>query len=151
MSATTITTPLQRGTGHHDQPAPQRGVDEASHPALDLAHGRVRRCPGHRLHRRRRPLTAQPGHSMTAQQYQSFDATSASLFGVIIVATLLGALAVRTVTAEYATGMIRSTFTAMPARRLVLAAKAATVAAFVFPIALLVDIAGFRARPADLH
>jgi ABC-type transport system involved in multi-copper enzyme maturation permease subunit len=80
---------------------------------------------------------------MTAQQYQSFDATSASLFGVIIVATLLGALAVRTVTAEYATGMIRSTFTAMPARRTVLAAKAATVAAFVFPIALLVDIAGF--------
>jgi hypothetical protein len=56
-------------------------------------------------------------HSMTAQQYQSFDATSASLFGVIIAATLLGALAVRTVTAEYATGMIRSTFSAMPARR----------------------------------
>ena len=83
-------------------------------------------------------------HSMTAQQYQSFDATSASLFGVIIAATLLGALAVRTVTAEYATGMIRPTFTAMPARRLVLAAKAATVAALVFPIALLVDIAGFE-------
>ncbi len=82
-------------------------------------------------------------HSMTAQQYQSFDATSASLFGVIIAATVLGALAVRTVTAEYATGMIRSTFSARPARRLVLAAKAATVAAFVLPIALLVDIAGF--------
>jgi ABC-2 type transport system permease protein len=81
--------------------------------------------------------------SMTAQQYQSFDATSASLFGVIIAATVLGALAVRTVTAEYSTGMIRSTFTAMPARRLVLAAKAATVAAFVLPVALLCDIAGF--------
>ncbi len=82
-------------------------------------------------------------HSMTAQQYQSFDATSASLFGVIIAATLLGALAVRTITAEYATGMIRTTFSAMPARQLVLGAKAATVAAFVFPVALLVDIAGF--------
>src|ERR1039458_2818661 len=35
-------------------------------------------------------------HSMTAQQYQSFDATSASLFGVIIAATLLGALALPT-------------------------------------------------------
>jgi ABC-2 type transport system permease protein len=80
---------------------------------------------------------------MTAQQLQGFDATSASLFGVIIVATLLGSLAVRTVTAEYATGMIRSTFTAMPSRRMVLGAKAATVAAFVLPIALLVDIAGF--------
>ena len=83
------------------------------------------------------------GRPLTAQQRQSFDATSASLFGVIIAATLLGALAVRTVTAEYATGMIRSTFSAMPARRLVLAAKAATVAAFVFPIALLCDVAGF--------
>jgi ABC-2 type transport system permease protein len=39
--------------------------------------------------------------------------------------------------------MIRTTFSAMPARRLVLGAKAATVAAFVFPVALLVDIAGF--------
>jgi hypothetical protein len=81
--------------------------------------------------------------NLTAQQRHTFDAASASLFGVIIAATLLGALAVRTVTAEYATGMIRSTFTAMPTRRLVLAAKAATVATFVFPIALLVDIAGF--------
>jgi hypothetical protein len=40
--------------------------------------------------------------------------------------------------------MIRSTFSAMPARRLVLAAKAATVAAFVLPVALLCDIAGFE-------
>ena len=81
---------------------------------------------------------------LTARQRGTFDATSASLFGIIIAATLLGALAVRTVTAEYSTGMIRSTFTAMPARRLVLAAKAATVAAFVFPVALLCDVAGFE-------
>jgi len=82
--------------------------------------------------------------SLTPQQRGTFDATSASLFGVIIAATLLGALAVRTVTAEYATGMIRSTFSAMPARRLVIAAKAATVAAFVLPIALLCDVVGFE-------
>lgn len=82
--------------------------------------------------------------SLTAQQRQSFDPTSASLFGVIIVATLLGALAVRTVTAEYSTGMIRSTFSAMPARRLVLAAKAATVAGLVLPVALLCDVIGFE-------
>lgn len=83
-------------------------------------------------------------HSMTAQQHQTFDATSASLFSVIIAATLLGALAVRTITSEYATGMIRSTFTAMPARRMVLGAKAATMAAFVLPVALLCDVAGFE-------
>jgi ABC-2 type transport system permease protein len=82
--------------------------------------------------------------SLSAQQRHTFDATSASLFGVIIAAALLGALAVRTVTAEYSTGMIRTTFSAMPARRLVLAAKAATVAAFVLPVALLCDIAGFE-------
>jgi ABC-type transport system involved in multi-copper enzyme maturation permease subunit len=82
-------------------------------------------------------------HRMTAQQYQSFDATSASLFGVIIAATLLGALAVRTITPEYSTGMIRCTFSAMPTRPFVVAAKAATVAAFVFPVALLTEIAGF--------
>ena len=81
---------------------------------------------------------------MTVQQYHSFDATGASLLGVTIVAIVLGALAVRTVTAEYSSGMIRTTFTAMPARRLVLAAKAATVAAFVFPVALLVDVVGFE-------
>lgn len=81
--------------------------------------------------------------SLTAQQRHTFDATSASLFGVIIAATLLGALAVRTVTAEYSTGMIRNTFSAMPARRLVLAAKATTIAALVLPIALLCDVAGF--------
>jgi ABC-2 type transport system permease protein len=82
--------------------------------------------------------------NLTVQQRHAFDATSASLFGVIIAATLLGGLAVRMVTAEYSTGMIRTTFSAMPARRLVLAAKAATIAAFVLPIGLLCDIAGFE-------
>jgi len=72
-----------------------------------------------------------------------FDPTSASLTGLIVAAIVLGALGVRTVTSEYSTGMIRATFTAMPARRLVLAAKAATTAAFVFPIALVADLAGF--------
>ncbi len=62
----------------------------------------------------------------------------------MIAAVVLGALAVRTVTAEYSTGMIRATFTAMPGRPLVLAAKAATVAAFSFPVALLCNVVGFE-------
>jgi ABC-2 type transport system permease protein len=62
----------------------------------------------------------------------------------MIAAVVLGSLAVRTVTAEYSTGMIRSTFAAMPARRLVLAAKAATVAAFAFPVTLLGNVVGFE-------
>ena len=62
----------------------------------------------------------------------------------MIAAVVLGALAVKTVTAEYSTGMIRATFIAMPARPLVLAAKAATVAAFAFPVALLCNVVGFE-------
>jgi ABC-2 type transport system permease protein len=83
-------------------------------------------------------------HTMTAPQRQVFDPTSASMSGVMIAAVVLGTLAVRTVTAEYSTGMIRSTFTAMPARALVLVAKAVTVAAFAFPVTLLGNVAGFE-------
>jgi hypothetical protein len=82
--------------------------------------------------------------TMTLAQRQLFDPTACALFGVVFVgAVLLAALGVRAVTSEYATGMIRSTFTAAPARRTVLAAKAAVTAAFVFPIALLASVASF--------
>ena len=50
----------------------------------------------------------------------------------------------RSVTAEYASGMIRSTFTAMPTRRLVLAGKAAIVAAFAFPVVLVSNFVAFE-------
>src|ERR1700683_2820652 len=83
-------------------------------------------------------------HTMTAEQRQVFDPTSASMSGVMIAAVVLGALAVRTVTAEYSTGMIRSTFSAMPSRPLVLAAKAVITAAFAFPVTLLGNLAGFE-------
>jgi ABC-2 type transport system permease protein len=82
--------------------------------------------------------------SMTPGQRSTFDATSCSLFGVMIAAVLLGALGARSVTAEYASGMIRSTFTAMPARRLVLAGKAGVVAAFAFPVALVSNLIAFE-------
>jgi ABC-2 type transport system permease protein len=83
-------------------------------------------------------------HDLTPQQRLLFDPASASMAGVMIAAVVLGALAVKTVTPEYSTGMIRATFTAMPARPLVLAAKAATVAAFAFPVALFCNVAGFE-------
>ena len=83
--------------------------------------------------------------TMTAQQRLIFDPTACSLFGVVFVgAVLLAALGVRAVTAEYVTGMIRSTLTATPTRRLVLAAKAAVTAAFVFPVALLTAVISFE-------
>jgi ABC-2 type transport system permease protein len=81
---------------------------------------------------------------MTPAQHRTFDATSCSLFGIMIAAVLVGSLAIRSMTAEYTSGMIRSTFTAMPARRLVLAGKAAIVAAFAFPIALISNLVAFE-------
>ena len=82
--------------------------------------------------------------TMSAQQRQAFDPTSTSLTGLWVAVVILGALGVRSVAAEYTTGMVRTTFTAMPARRLVLAAKAATAAAFVFPLALVCDVVSFE-------
>ena len=88
---------------------------------------------------------AQQWTKMTGGQRQMFDPTACSLFGVVFVgAVLLAALGVRSVTAEYMTGMIRSTFIATPTRRVVLAAKAAVTAAFVFPVALLAAVVSFE-------
>lgn len=63
------------------------------------------------------------------------DITQLSLTGADVGQAVVAVIAVLAVTGEYATGMIRTTFSAMPARQIVLGAKAATVAAFVFPIA----------------
>jgi ABC-type transport system involved in multi-copper enzyme maturation permease subunit len=88
-------------------------------------------------------LQANQYHGLPAQQKSAFDPTSTSLSSMIVTTVILGALAARSVTAEYSTGMIRSSFTAMPARTAVLVAKAATVAAFVFPVALVGNLASF--------
>ncbi len=83
--------------------------------------------------------------TMTAPERRLFDPTSCSLFGVVFVgAVLLAALGVRSVTSEYSTGMIRSTFSATPTRRRVLSAKASVTAAFVFPLALFADVVSFE-------
>jgi ABC-2 type transport system permease protein len=83
--------------------------------------------------------------AMSAAQRATFDPTACSLGGVFLVgAALLGVLGVRTITAEYSTGMIRSTFTATPARRLVLVAKSAIAATFAFPVALLAAMVSFE-------
>lgn len=57
-----------------------------------------------------------------------FDATLQVLNGVYLAQLVVGTLAVLAITSEYATGMIHATFSAVPQRRAVLAAKAAVVA-----------------------
>jgi ABC-type transport system involved in multi-copper enzyme maturation permease subunit len=81
---------------------------------------------------------------MTPKQHAQFDPTSASMIGVLFAAVIMGALAVRSITSEYSNGMIRTTFTARPGRQAVLAAKAATVAALTFPVALVCNFVGFE-------
>jgi ABC-2 type transport system permease protein len=80
---------------------------------------------------------------MSATQQAAYDATSTSLVGVLFGALVLGALGVRTITSEYATGMIRTTAAATPRRAHILAAKAALVAVATLFVALLANVAGF--------
>ncbi|HEV2636144.1 MAG TPA: ABC transporter permease [Actinocrinis sp.] len=56
------------------------------------------------------------------------DLTNFSLTGVYLAQVALGALGVLVVSSEYGTGMIRATFTAVPQRRLVLAARGLVLA-----------------------
>lgn len=66
-----------------------------------------------------------------------------SLGGAIVAQLLLGALGVLLVTGEYGTGMIRSTFAAVPRRRTVLAAKVAVGGGAALVTGLLASLAGY--------
>ncbi|HUA40244.1 MAG TPA: ABC transporter permease [Streptosporangiaceae bacterium] len=76
-----------------------------------------------------------PGSACTA------DTTKLSLIGVQAGQAVVAILAVLAITGEYSTGMIRTTFTAMPRRFAVLAAKAAVLTGLVLPAALI-SVAG---------
>ena len=54
---------------------------------------------------------------------EGFDAANFTLQGLYVAQIALGALGVLTITGEYATGMIRTTLTAVPQRRVVVALK----------------------------
>jgi len=66
-----------------------------------------------------------------------------SLGGAVLAQLLLGALGVLMVTGEYGTGMIRSTFAAVPRRRTVLVAKAAVCGGAALVVGLLASFAGY--------
>lgn len=80
------------------------------------------------------------GHTPVATAAQILDN---SLGGAIAAQLLLGALGVLMVTGEYGTGTIRSTFAAVPRRRIVLAAKVAVVGAAALTAGLLASVAGY--------
>jgi ABC-2 type transport system permease protein len=69
------------------------------------------------------------------------DPTKLSLSGIYLGQTVIAVLAVRTISEEYDTGMIRATLATMPRRLAVLAAKASTVAGLTL-VAGLLAVAG---------
>ncbi len=79
-------------------------------------------------------------HTPTATAAQILDN---SLGGAVLAQLFLGALGVLMVTGEYGTGMIRSTFAAVPRRRIVLAAKVAVCGGAAFIVGLVASFAGY--------
>ena len=79
--------------------------------------------------------------SLVAQQ--SFDPTRSSLAGFLFAQLAVGVLGVLIVSAEYSTGTIRATFSAIPRRPLVLAAKALLFGAIVFVVGEVVAFVAF--------
>lgn len=71
----------------------------------------------------------------------AIDPTKVSLTGIEVGQAVVAVLAVLAISEEYSTGMIRTTFTAMPQRWMVLAAKAAVLTGLVLAAAV-VAVAG---------
>jgi ABC-2 type transport system permease protein len=79
----------------------------------------------------------------TVAAQQAFDPTRSSLSGILFAQLAIGVLAVLVVTAEYSTGTIRATFSAVPRRPLVLAAKVALFSVITFVVGEAVSFAAF--------
>jgi ABC-2 type transport system permease protein len=71
------------------------------------------------------------------------DVVEISLAGVYVGQMAVAALGVMAAGSEYATGLIRTTFTAEPRRRLVLAAKAVAVAGVVLAVGFATTVAAY--------
>jgi ABC-2 type transport system permease protein len=78
------------------------------------------------------------------------DPMADSFVGFSVAQLLFAATGLLTITGEYSSGLIRTTFAAVPARRAVLAAKVAVVCAVTFAVGLLTALASFLAGQAIL-
>jgi ABC-2 type transport system permease protein len=83
--------------------------------------------------------------TMTAQDRAIFDPVSDSFTGLGFAQLAFGVIGVLAISSEYATGLIRTTFAAVPRRRAVLAAKAAVVGALTLTAGELLAFATFFA------
>jgi hypothetical protein len=88
--------------------------------------------------------------TMSASSRADFNPVNQSLIGVNLAELTVGVLGVLAATAEYATGMIRATFAAVPRRVPVLAAKASVLAALTFAVCLAAVLIAFLGGQALL-
>jgi ABC-2 type transport system permease protein len=84
-------------------------------------------------------------------QLEGFDAANFSVQGLYLSQIALGALGVMTITGEYATGMIRTTLTAVPQRRVVIAIKGLVYLIAIFVLSEVMSFASFALGQAILH
>ncbi|HXY92040.1 MAG TPA: ABC transporter permease [Acidimicrobiia bacterium] len=80
----------------------------------------------------------------------TFDPTAQSLRGIFLAQLAIGVLGVLVISAEYATGLIRPTLTAVPQRRTVLAAKAIVFGVVALVVTEVGVFAAFAAGQAVL-
>ena len=83
--------------------------------------------------------------TMSASARSAFDPVGDSFSGLGLAQLAFGALGVLVMTSEYATGLIRTTFAAVPRRRAVLAAKATVVGAVTLVAGEVIAFATFFA------
>ncbi len=88
--------------------------------------------------------TAASYSALSLHDRLTFDATAISTSGLFFAQLALGVFAIVTMTAEYSTGSIRATMTAVPRRGYVLAAKAVLVAVVSLVVAVGVSFAAFE-------
>lgn len=88
--------------------------------------------------------------AMSASSRADLNPINQSLIGVNLAELTVGVLGVLVVTGEYATGMIRATFAAVPRRLPVLVAKAGVLAAVTFVVCLAAALIAFLGGQALL-
>ncbi len=88
---------------------------------------------------------------LTLSERRTVDPTLLSLRGLFLSTLAMGVLGVLVITAEYATGMIRSTFAAVPQRRAVLAGKAIVFGTVAVVVSFASAFAAFAAGQAILN
>jgi hypothetical protein len=90
-----------------------------------------------------------PGH-LSAHDKASLDAVRVSLGGIHLSQIAFGVLGVLVITSEYGTGMIRASLSAVPQRRLMLAAKAVVFAVTALIVGIFASFAAYFAFQAFL-